>query len=717
MSGPTLLAPGGSADLAPDPADLDGRAVTTLRLLAADGVEAAGSGHPGLPMGAAPVAWVLWSRFLRHDPAEAAWPDRDRFVLSAGHGSMLLYALLHLFGYDLPLEQLRRFRQWGSATPGHPEHGHTPGVEATTGPLGQGIGNAVGMALAERMLAARANTDRHTVVDHRTWVLAGDGDLMEGISHEAASLAGHLGLGRLNVVFDDNDVTIDGPASASCRDDVLARFAAYGWHTLRVAEGADLADIEAALAAAAAQTDRPSLIAVRSTIGHGAPTLAGRSAAHGAPLGPAELAATKARFGWPEQPFHIPPDVAEHARASAGRGAAARQRWLREHERWRAEEPERAATWDLSATPPPPPAELDAVLPTFPAGGSMATRKASGAVLAAVGAAYPALVGGSADLAGSTNTALPATSTVSATDYSGRQVPFGIREHGMGAVLNGIALHGGLRAFGSTFLVFSDYLRPAIRMSALMRLPVVYVFTHDSVAVGEDGPTHQPIEQVESLRLIPGLTVLRPADANETVACWRIALATTTGPTALVLSRQDLPVLDPPDPAGLAGTGHRVVRAQPDPDLLLVAAGSEVAAADATASALAEHGVSAAVLSVPWRERWEQALRARVASPAGEDPVPVASLPDVPALWVEAGVPNGWFALARPADAVIGLRRFGASAPGPLVYARLGFGTDRLVEAALDLLGRTPAPTLGRTPAPTPGRTPAPTPTDPREPE
>jgi transketolase len=650
-----------SADLTPDADDVDGRAVATLRVLAAEAVQAARSGHPGLPLGAAPAAWAIFSRFLRHDPSAPQWPDRDRFVLSAGHGSALLYALLHLTGYDLPLDELRRFRQYGSRTPGHPEYGHTPGVETTTGPLGQGIANAVGMALAERMLAARCNTDDQ-VVDHRIWVLAGDGDLMEGISHEAASLAGHLGLGRLVVVFDDNDITIDGPASQSCSDDALARFAAYGWQTLRVEDGEDLDAITAALQEAADDTGRPSLVAVRTVIGWGS-SVAGTSKAHGAPLGDAGVAAFKARLGWPDEPFHIPADVAAHCAELAERGRAARLDW----------EQRRGPVWDAWVA--------DGVaqqieLPRFEPGTSVATRIASAAALQEVAAACPAVIGGSADLAGSTGTALPDYGVVDRTDYSGRTVHFGIREHAMAAALNGIAAHGGLRPFGSTFLVFADYLRPALRLSALMGLPVIYVLTHDSVAVGEDGPTHQPVEHVESLRIIPGLAVLRPADAHETAACWGLAMARTDGPTALVLTRQGLPVLDPVEAAELADRGARTVR-EPDtrPDVVLVATGSEVGLALAAADQLAGSQTAVRVVSVPWRE---QAVR----SGALRDLVPA----DVPAVWLEVGSAVGWQALARPGDQVLGLDRFGASGPGAQVYAELGFTPQRVADVALQTL-------------------------------
>ncbi|HEX4361584.1 MAG TPA: transketolase [Pseudonocardia sp.] len=687
--------------------ELDELAIDTLRFLAVDAVAAADSGHPGLPLGMAPAAWVLWSRHLRHDPADPGWPDRDRFVLSAGHGSMLLYGLLHLFGYDVPLEQLRRFRQLGSRTPGHPEVGHTPGVETTTGPLGQGLGNAVGLALAERMLAARCNTGGHRVVDHRTWVLAGDGDLMEGISHEAASLAGRLRLGRLVVIFDDNGVTIDGPARRSCADDHLARFAGYGWRTLRVPGGTDLDGLHRAFTVAASTSDRPVFIAVRTTIGHGAPGVEGTSAAHGSPLGPAAVAGMRRRFGWPDEPFTVPTAVRLAAADRAAAGTAAHAGWTRVHADWAADHPELAAAFPLDRVPSAGPAvvpeasealaggsarELDgrlvavalALAGTAGVGDAqVATRVASGAALRVLAADYPALVGGSADLAGSTGTAIEG-GDVGPGEYAGRTVHFGIREHAMAAALNGVALHGGLRPFGSTFLVFADYLRPALRLAALMRQPVIFVFTHDSVHVGADGPTHQPIEQLESLRIIPGLTVLRPADAGETGLAWELAAADLAGPTALVLSRQALPVLDPAGLDQARECGARTVRAVAcGADVVLAASGSEVGLALAAADELlAGHGVRAEVVSVLCRERLAAALRSGgFARPA------------VPVVWVEAGVPGGWWALAGPRDAVVGLSGFGASGPGAEVAAHLGLTPAALVRTALRTLGRVPEET------------------------
>ncbi len=672
------LVDGGSATApAGDPDDL---AVSTLRFLAADAVQAANSGHPGLPLGAAPAAWVLWSRHLRHDPADPDWPDRDRFVLSAGHGSALLYALLHVTGYDLPVEELERFRRLGSRTPGHPEYGLTRGVETTTGPLGQGLANAVGMALAERMLAARCNVGGHRVVNHRTWALVGDGCLMEGISHEGASLAGRLGLGRLTVVFDDNDVTIDGPAGRSCADDVEARFRAYGWRTLRVEDGTDLEAIDRAYTEAGQDDGRPTFIAIRTTIGYGAPEVAGTSKAHGAPLGEAAITAMRHRFGWPATPFHVPTAVRLAVTERRQAWASDRARWTHEHARWRNDHPDLAANFPLDRVPAPPdPAVLTALAERFEAGGKMATRKASGAALTTLADDYPALVGGSADLASSTNTAIPG-GDVAPGEYGGRTIHFGIREHGMAAALNGIALHGGLRPFGSTFLVFSDYLRPALRLSALMRLPVVHVFTHDSVHVGEDGPTHQPVEHVESLRLIPGLTVLRPADAGETALAWEIAAADLEGPTALVLSRQDLPVLGPAGLDDVRRYGARTVADTPGaPDVVLAASGSEVALALTAAALLDRHGVGARVMSVMCRETFERALH------EGD-----LRLPAAPVLWIEAGVRTGWQAIAGPTDGVVGIDRFGESGPGREVAEHLGLSAEAVARDALRLLDREP---------------------------
>jgi transketolase len=685
--------------------EVDLRAVTTLRLLAADVVEHASSGHPGLPMGMAAPAYVLWTRIMRHDPRWPQWPDRDRFVLSAGHGSALLYGLLHLCGYSVSLEDLKAFRRWGSRTPGHPEYGATPGVETTTGPLGQGLATAVGLALAERMAAARLNRPgAPVVVDHRTFVLCSDGDVMEGLSHEAASLAGHLGLGRLVVLYDDNRVSIDGPTTLALSDDVVARFSAYGWQVAVVPDSEDLDELERALLVALADQQRPSLLVVQSRIGFGAPTKEGTAAAHGAPLGPEELDAAKRRFGWPSAAsFHVPPEVrlrfAEVAEAGARHSAA----WRARHAAWATAFPELAAEAERIAARELPGGLVDGIVAAT--GEAVATRAASARVLAAIAERLPELVGGSADLTESTGLALGGP-PVAKGAYGGRRVHFGVREHAMAAAANGLALHGGFRPVVSTFLVFSDYLRPALRLSALMGLPVVYVFSHDSVAVGEDGPTHQPVEHLAALRALPGLAVLRPADAFETVECWRAALERRDGPTALVLSRQALPVLGPAPAGFVAAEGARVVRDAPErPDVVLLGTGSEVSVSLAASSLLAErYGVAARVVSVPWRERFvalEPQARAAF-TPAG-----------IPCLVVEAGVAMDWPAPVGSRVQVLGIDRFGASGPGSEVLERLGLGPERVAEAAAALVGARPR-TGGTTRTPRrparPGRSPAPVP-------
>ncbi len=657
--------------------DLDTLAVNTIRFLAADMVEAANSGHPGMPMGAAPMAWTLFSRHLRHDPSDPAWPDRDRFVLSAGHGSALLYAMLHLFGYDLPMSELRRFRQLGSATPGHPEFGHTPGVETTTGPLGQGLGMAVGLALAERMQAARYPE----ITSHRTYALVGDGCLMEGISHEAASLAGHLGLGRLTVLWDDNEITIDGAVGQSCSDDQLARFESLGWHVQAVPDGTDVEAIDAALTRAQADP-RPSFIAVRTVIGHGAPGVEGTPKAHGSPLGAEVLAATKAAVGWSAPAFHVPDEVATHCAELARDGGEAHQTWQAQLESFSQAHPERASEW-RRAQARALPVNVDEILSSISTGATKATRQASQAALSALARGIPELVGGSADLAGSTGTAT-GQAVVDRHDYSGSVLNFGIREFGMAAVLNGMSLHGGWRVYGSTFLVFSDYLRPALRLSALMGQPVIYILTHDSVAVGEDGPTHQPIEHVESLRLIPNVRVLRPADDVETVAAWRAALERTDGPTVLVLTRQAVPsFVDVEADPGAVGIGPRVVHGSWPADVDLMASGSEVALAVEAARLLEAQGVATRVVSVPWRE----GLLALPKLPGlGEAPVTIS---------LEAGVTQGWAGLVGPARA-IGIDAFGASGPGDEVLRHAGLDPVTVARRVLELADLpTPRPTPG----------------------
>jgi transketolase len=661
------------ADLAPAPDDVDGRCIATLRMLSVDMVEAAGCGHPGLPLGAAPMAWAVWSRFLRHDPSRPDWPDRDRFVLSAGHGSALLYALLHLYGYDLSVEDLQSFRQLGSRTPGHPEYGHTPGVEVTTGPLGQGIAHAVGMALAERMAAARYNSDDGTaIVDHRTFVLCSDGDLMEGVSGEASSLAGHLGLERLLVLWDDNRISIDGATDLAFGEDVCARYRAYGWGVHEVDDGNDLEAIIAAISAGLADPGRPAFVRVRTTIGYGAPTKAGSAAVHGAPLGTAETAALRRRHDWSDEPFAVPDDVRARMASLAKEGAARRAAWERRFERWSTTHRDRATEWERRAALRWDAAAIAAV-PPFEPGTSSATRRASGVVLAALSDRLPELVGGSADLAESTCTELGGGAVTSA-DYTGRHIHFGVREHAMAAITNGIALHGGFRAVGSTFLIFSDYARPALRLAALMSQPVIHLYTHDSIGLGEDGPTHQPVEQLAAMRAIPGVAVLRPADANEVTEAWRTALERTVGPTVLALSRQALPVLAPGDPGWIARDGARVVhRSSSLAAVVLVATGSEVAVALEAAALLEPEGIGTTVVSMPWRERFLSlgpVHRAAIV-PAG-----------VPVVVVEAAAAQGWEGLTAWDGALVCLDRFGASGKGTAVQDALGFSAEWVAEQA-----------------------------------
>jgi transketolase len=669
-----------TAEASSGDSDLDEVCVNTIRTLAMDAVERANSGHPGAPMGAAPMAYVLWTRFLRHNPQNPAWPDRDRFVLSAGHASMLLYALLHLTGYDLPLEDLMSFRQWGSRTPGHPEHGLTPGVETTTGPLGQGFGNAVGMAIAERILATRFNRPALEIVDHHTYVLCSDGDMMEGVASEAASLAGHLGLGKLICLYDDNHISIDGPTDLSFSEDVGGRFQAYRWQLQHVEDGNDLDALEEAIAAAREETDRPSLIVVRTHIGFGAPTKQDTAAAHGAPLGADEVRAWKERFGWPDREFFIPELALRRFREAVDRGLQLEGSWCSRLEDWGQSEPELAAEWARVIEGLLPPG-WERHLPDFHGEAKMSTRKASGKILAALAPRLPELVGGSADLTESNNTALPAEKPFS-VGSPGRYIHFGVREHAMGALLNGMSLHGGLRPFGGTFLVFSDYMRPSLRLAALMEQPIVYVFTHDSIGLGEDGPTHEPVEHVASLRAIPGLAVIRPADAAETAEAWKVALSRTDGPTALVLSRQDLPVLDRKSlaPAHLLARGAYVLfDTSPRPAIVLIASGSEVhVSLDAASLLRSEHELSVRVVSMPsWElfERQDDAYRLSVL------------LPDIPTrLAVEAASPFGWERWVGDRGGLVGVDRFGASAPGPVVMQHYGFTAENVAARVLELL-------------------------------
>ncbi|MEJ5349774.1 MAG: transketolase [Desulfosoma sp.] len=654
---------------------LDERCVTTLRLLAVDMVEQAKSGHPGLPLGAAPMAYVLWSRHLRHNPLNPFWANRDRFILSAGHGSALLYALLHLTGYDLSLEELKNFRQWNSKTPGHPEYGLTPGVECTTGPLGQGFAMGVGMALAEKWLAQRFNRPGFPIVDHYTYGLVSDGDLMEGVASEAASLAGHWKLGKLIYLYDDNHITIEGDTALTFTEDVLQRFQAYGWHTERVPDGNDLEAIDAAIVKAKSVADRPSLIAVRTLIGYGSPK-ENNPACHGEPLGPEAAQKTKECYGWPaDQPFHVPEDVRESMRRAVPEGQRLQEQWHALLARYTETYPEEATLLNnyLSGTLPQ---GWEKSLPTFDASkGSMATRNASGIVLNALAQTVTNLMGGSADLAPSNKTFL--------AQGGDRNLHFGVREHAMGAILNGMALHGGVRPYGGTFLVFADYMRPAIRLAALMKTKVIYIFTHDSIGVGEDGPTHQPVEHLASLRAIPNLTVLRPGDANETAAAWKIALE-TDGPAALALTRQNVPILDL-DRAkifeGVSRGAYVLSESAIPPRLILIATGSEIHLA-LQAQKVLEHekGIPTRVVSMPsWEifERQEEEYRNAVLPPE-----------ILARCAVEAGSSMGWHRWVGSYGAVIGLDRFGASAPGSLLMKQLGFNVENVVATALNVVER-----------------------------
>jgi len=671
--------------------ELDARCVNAVRFLAADMVEKAQSGHPGLPLGAAPLAYVLWKKHLKHNPQNPSWPDRDRFVLSAGHGSALLYALLHLTGYDLPLVELQNFRQWGSRTPGHPEAGLTPGVEVTTGPLGQGIANAVGMAMAEAHLAHGFNRPGFTIVDHFTFVLASDGDLMEGVAGEACALAGHLRLGKLIVLYDHNGVSLAGSTDLCFTEDVRRRFEAMGWQVLEVPDGNDLESVDQALFLARGERDKPSLICVRTVIGYGAPTKAGTFHAHGSPLGQEELKGAKRALGWPEHPpFFVPEEVHAHmnARAEGKRKEAAWQGLL---DRYAQVHPDLASEFQRRI-PGTLPEAWNKGLPEFPPSPKgLSTRKASETVLQALGERVPELIGGSADLNPSCLTWLKGKGDFQAPgeqgnvqgevgggwNYGGRNLHLGVREHAMGAIAVGMARHGGLRPFVGTFLVFSDYMRPPIRLAALSETPVVFLFTHDSVGVGEDGPTHQPVEHLVSLRAIPGLVVLRPSDANETREAWIAALA-RNGPTALILTRQDLPVLDRStlaSPTELHKGAYVLWNSHPEtPEIILLGTGSEVHVALAAGKKLVQEGRKVRVVAMPSWELFDEqpeSYRASVLPPGVQARVAV-----------EAGRTLGWHKFVGPAGEVVGIDRFGASAPGPVVLAQLGMTTEAVVEAA-----------------------------------
>jgi transketolase len=683
--------------MSPDSA-LDNECINTLRFLSVDAVQKADSGHPGMPMGAAAMAYVLWTRFLKHNPANPAWFDRDRFVLSPGHGSMLLYSLLHLTGYDLPLEQIKRFREWGSMTPGHPERGVTPGVETTTGPLGQGFGNAVGLAMAEAHLAARYNRPGFEIVNHFTYAIVSDGDLMEGVSSEAASLAGHLKLGKLIYLYDDNHVTLSAGTDLTFTEDRARRFEAYGWHVQSVVDGNDLTAIHGALRAARGETERPSLILVRTHIGYGSPDKQDSFQSHGSPLGVEEVRLTKEKLCWPaEPPFYIPAQAGKHFREAIERGKLAETEWRDKFSAYARAFPDLAKAFQ-QGTRGELPDGWDRDIPIFPADAKgLATRVAAGKVMNAVASRLPALIGGSADLNPSTHTALSGLGDFEpigmnlcdkqgAADgvwgYAGRNLYFGVREHGMGAILNGLAAHGGAVPFGATFLIFSDYMRPPIRLAALMGLHVIYVFTHDSIALGQDGSTHQPVEQLAGLRAVPGLTVIRPGDANETAVAWRVALEAGDHPIALVLTRQNVPTLDRAQFAAAEGLrrGAYVLADAPNgkPDAILIASGSEVGLVMAARQRLRDQKVLTRVVSMPSWELFDaqpQSYRDRVLLPAVHA-----------RLAVEAGASQGWHRYVGDRGDVLGVDRFGASAPGDVVMREYGFTVENVCRQVAALL-------------------------------
>ena len=663
-----------------NPGQLDELAIKTIRGLSMDAVQAANSGHPGTPMALAPLGWVLFSELRRHDPANPNWPDRDRFVLSCGHASMLQYTLLHLSGYPVSLDDIRHFRQWGSITPGHPESHLTPGVETTTGPLGQGIGNAVGMAMAERHLAARFNKPGHEIIDHRTWVIASDGDMMEGVSSEAASLAGHLRLGKLIIFWDDNRITIDGSTDLSFSEDVLKRFASYGWHTQSVEDSEDMGALKRAAEAAAAD-DRPSFIRVRTIIGYPSPNKSNTAAAHGAPLGEDEIIATKQLMEWSTDPFFVPDELAAAAEAIRERGAKSHSDWQGRLDAYRGEFPKEAKAFDEALAGELPPA-WDQDLPMFEADAKgLATRKASGAVLNVLASRLGGLLGGSADLAGSNNSHLKGHPSFLA-DAGGvpRNVDWGIREHAMGSALNGMALHGGVIPFAATFLIFSDYMRPAIRLAALMGLRTRYIFTHDSIGLGEDGPTHQPVEHLAALRAIPGLAVLRPADANEVRECWKAAIE-WDGPAALTLTRQGVPTLDRSALASpeKAKRGAYILREAGGggPDVILVATGSEVSIALQAAEALEAEGAGVRVVSMPCWELFAQ---------QGEDYQREVLPKETPKVVVEAGIRHGWDRWVGNDAGFVTVEKFGASAPHKVLFEKYGITAENVVAEAQRLL-------------------------------
>ena len=660
---------------------LEQHSVNTIRGLAIDGVQKANSGHPGMPLGAADMAYVVWQKFLCHNPVNPQWPNRDRFVLSAGHGSMLLYSLLHLTGYDLPMEELKNFRQWESRTPGHPEYDPKIGIETTTGPLGQGFAMGAGMALAERWLATKFNRDGYNIIDHYTYAIVGDGDLMEGVSQEAASLAGHLRLSKLIYLYDDNKITIDGSTNLAFTEDRMARFAAYGWHTQKV-DGHDRQAIEAAIRAAQ-KDDRPSIIACRTHIGYGSPKHQDKASAHGSPLGEDEVVITKKALGIPVDPtFNATDDVLAHFRKAVDNGKSQEQEWQKEFDAYAESYPELAEELQVTLSGQIPKG-WETAIPIFTVkDGAMATRSASGNVLQEIAETVPQLLGGSADLHPSNNTYLKKYGDLTTDDFSGRNIHYGVREHAMGAIMNGMALHGGVIPYGGTFLVFADYMRPAIRMAAMMGQQVIYVFTHDSIGLGEDGPTHQPVEQIASLRVIPNLVVIRPADANETAEAWRYAINHKTGPVALILTRQKLPTYDrsifgKPD---IERGAYVLADSDGTPDVILIGSGSEVEPAMAARDQLAGQGVKARVVSMPSWELFEEQPQSYRDS---------VLLPEVKArVAVEAAVPMGWERYVGSGGRIIAMNHFGASAPYKTLMEKFGFTAENITAQALKVLGR-----------------------------
>ena len=663
--------------------EFDERCINTVRFLAVDAVQQANSGHPGAPMGMAPMAYVLWDRFLKHHPGDPRWPDRDRFVLSAGHASAMLYALLYLTGYDLSLEELKQFRQWASRTPGHPEYGLVPGVEVTTGPLGQGFANGIGMAIAERWLAAHYNRPGHEIINHYTYAIVSDGDLMEGVAAEAASLAGALRLGKLIYLYDDNGISIEGATDITFTEDVSRRFQAYGWQVIGPVDGMAVASVDRAIRAAQVEGDKPSLIICRTTIGYGSPHKAGSASAHGEPLGEEEVRLTKENLGWPyQEPFTVPPEVLAHFRRAQARGRRGQADWQKRMDAYRRAYPDEARRLaeDLSGDLPE---GWDSGLAGLFASEDkpVATREASGRVMNHVAAKIHSLVGGSADLAPSNKTVLKNCGDFSSADYGGHNLHFGVREHAMGSIANGMALHGGVIPYASTFLIFSDYMRPPMRLAALMGLRVIYVFTHDSIGVGEDGPTHQPIEQLMSLRTVPNLVVLRPADATETVEAWQIALKRRRGPTALALTRQNLPRLDRKALASAGGVqcgGYVLREAESPPEVILIGTGSEVHIALEAGELLRESGIAARVVSLPSWELFDAQpveYRHSVLPPGVRSRVSI-----------EAGVPLGWERYVGLEGVAIGLPRFGTSAPAEIIYERLGLTARHMADEALRLV-------------------------------